>query len=250
MTSSTVSANRNPLYLQVHHILLDRIKTGEFKPGDKIPVESELARQTGVSIGTLRHAVDMLVSEGVLRRKEGVGTFVETFRNAGYWNRFQLFESIDNHPRFDVRRLVKFDRVPAGSEAAVALNVSEGDELIHIVRHMVRMVDGTEKIIAIDELFLPPKFFPKLTELFFLTQFQVKDSLYKFYDREFGVVITNQKCVVTCETLTGTTAQGVCAPEGMAVMRLTRTSFSFARTPVEFRIYRALAEEAKLRFDL
>lgn len=244
------TAGRNPLYLQVHRIILDRIMAGEFKPGDKIPVEAELARQTGVSIGTLRHAVDILVSDGVLARKEGLGTFVQTFQNTGYWNRFQPFERVSDQPRFDTRRLIKFDRVPASAEAATALNLRKGDELIHIVRHMVRSQKTRELITAIDELFLPPKFFPKLTEALFLAHFQSNDSLYKFYDRECGVVITSQKCLVTCETLIGQCARELCAPDGMSVLRLTRTSFSFARTPVEYRVYRALDKEARLRFDL
>ncbi len=232
-SSGHKTAGRNPLYLQVHRIIVERILAGEFKPGDKIPVETELARQTGVSVGTLRHAVDILVADGVLQRKEGVGTFVQSFRNSGYWNRFQPFEKVDDQPRFDIRRLFKFDRVPATEEVASALNLCVGDELIHIVRHMIRSSEPLEIITAIDELFLPPKFFDKLTEALFLAHFQTNDSLYKFYDRECGVVITSQKCLVTCETLTGNQAATLGAPDGMAVLRLERTSLSFGRTPVE-----------------
>lgn len=247
---SSKTAGRNPLYLQVHRIIVDRILSGEFKPGDKLPVESELARQTAVSIGTLRHAVDILVADGVLQRKEGVGTFVQTFQNSGYWNRFQPFEKVDDQPRFDIRRLFKFDRIRANDEVAGALNLKTGVELIHIVRHMVRKTETGEIITAIDELFLPQTFFAKLTEALFLAHFHSNDSLYKFYDRECGVVITSQKCLVTCEILSGHLAQDLGAPEGMSVLRLTRTSLSFGRTPVEYRVYRVLAQEAKLRFDL
>lgn len=65
--------NRQPLYQQVRQILLTTIQSGEWGPGEKIPIEPVLAQQLGVSIGTLRRAVETLVNDGVLLRREGVG---------------------------------------------------------------------------------------------------------------------------------------------------------------------------------
>ena len=65
-----------PLYLQVRDALATRIATGEWKPTAAIPNESDLAREFGVSSGTMRKALDLLETERLLTRRQGRGTFV------------------------------------------------------------------------------------------------------------------------------------------------------------------------------
>ena len=101
--------NRQPLYQQVRQILLKTIQSGEWKPGEKIPIEPVLAQQVGVSIGTLRRAVETLVNDGILLRREGAGTFVRTYRDQGYWNAFQIFRNLDEKKRGSRGRLVTFE---------------------------------------------------------------------------------------------------------------------------------------------
>ena len=65
-----------PLYLQLCDALADRIAAGEWKPGDALPNETDLAREFGVSSGTMRKSLDLLESERLLTRRQGRGTFV------------------------------------------------------------------------------------------------------------------------------------------------------------------------------
>lgn len=65
-----------PLYRQLKRGLLDCIESGSWGPGHLVPSEAELIRQYGVSRTTVRQALGELVSEGVLRREQGRGTFV------------------------------------------------------------------------------------------------------------------------------------------------------------------------------
>ncbi|MBN2711186.1 MAG: GntR family transcriptional regulator [Planctomycetes bacterium] len=69
-------AAREPKYAQLKQILLDRIKAGELKAGDKISSENELVTEYGVSKHTVLKALTALVNEGVLYREQGRGTFV------------------------------------------------------------------------------------------------------------------------------------------------------------------------------
>jgi GntR family transcriptional regulator len=76
---ATVEADRfskRPLYLQLRDALAERIATGDWKPGDAIPNESNLAREFGVSAGTMRKALDLMEAERLLTRRQGRGTFV------------------------------------------------------------------------------------------------------------------------------------------------------------------------------
>ncbi len=74
-----MTANRfttRPLYLQLRDALAERISSGNWRPGAIIPSESDLAREFGVSPGTMRKALNLLESERVLSRRQGRGTFV------------------------------------------------------------------------------------------------------------------------------------------------------------------------------
>ena len=68
--------SNRPLYLQLRDALAERIASGEWKPGSAIPNESDLAREFGVSAGTMRKALDLMEAERLLTRRQGRGTFV------------------------------------------------------------------------------------------------------------------------------------------------------------------------------
>lgn len=65
-----------PIYLQVKAHILDKIKTGCYKPGDKLPTERRLSEQLGISRNTVSAAYKELLLEGVLEARQGRGTFV------------------------------------------------------------------------------------------------------------------------------------------------------------------------------
>jgi GntR family transcriptional regulator len=65
-----------PRYHQLKEILRERVRTGEWKPGDLIPSERELGETYGISRMTARQAITELVNEGVFFREQGKGTFV------------------------------------------------------------------------------------------------------------------------------------------------------------------------------
>ncbi|HFJ8521870.1 TPA: GntR family transcriptional regulator, partial [Enterococcus faecium] len=75
-----------PLYLQLKEILKNKINTGEYPENTKIPAESELIESYEVSRITVRKAVEELVEEGYLLKKQGKGTFV---------NRHKVFRKIE-----------------------------------------------------------------------------------------------------------------------------------------------------------
>ena len=245
-SSSLPHVSRQPLYMQIYRLLLDRILAGFWKPGEKITSEQTLAAETGVSLGTLRKAVEMLTSEGILERRAGLGTYVSTFREKGYWNRFLPYETMHLSERYDLRRLIRFEHTPADEETAKALSVPPGTDVIHIVRHMIR----GELVAAVDECFLLPAYFPHLSQAFFLTRFREDDTVYGFYDREFGIVITRQRCRVTCETISPDTSRLLGLEVGRSMLRLARASLAFGHTPVEFRVRHEDARTACLCFDL
>jgi len=74
--------SRVPLYVQVAGNLEEVIRTS-YQPGDRLPPETEIARQFGVSIVTMREAMANLARSGVVHRRQGSGTFVAAGSNGG-----------------------------------------------------------------------------------------------------------------------------------------------------------------------
>lgn len=65
-----------PLYKQIQDDIIERIQSGELRPGDRIPSEKELAEEYHVSQITSKNALIGLADEGILTRHQGKGTFV------------------------------------------------------------------------------------------------------------------------------------------------------------------------------
>src|SRR6202012_1763353 len=65
-----------PLYRQVYDIVVRRVAEGDWRPGEALPSEQSLARELGVSQGTMRKVLDSLTAEKVLERRQGKGTFI------------------------------------------------------------------------------------------------------------------------------------------------------------------------------
>jgi GntR family transcriptional regulator len=74
--ATTAPLRQRPLARQVLGILTERILRGIYAPGTQLPPESVLSQEFNVSRATLRSAIDQLASQGLVRRRQGVGTFV------------------------------------------------------------------------------------------------------------------------------------------------------------------------------
>ena len=70
------SPELQPLYKQVYELLIARLIEGYWKPSQILPSEMLLAKEIGVSQGTVRKALNQMVAEKMLQRQQGKGTFV------------------------------------------------------------------------------------------------------------------------------------------------------------------------------
>lgn len=71
------SLSSPPLYLQVRRWLLERIKEGRWKPGDQLPSIQELSSILEVGTGSIREGLIALEADGIVVRRQGIGTFVQ-----------------------------------------------------------------------------------------------------------------------------------------------------------------------------
>lgn len=242
--------SRSPLYMQVRQILLSQIQSGDWRPGQQIPTEPVLASQFDVSIGTIRKAIDSLVNDGLILKKEGIGTFVKAYKGGGYWNAFHIFRDLEGRVRGTKSNLLLFENTTAPEFITRSLMVDKDCEFIHIIRHWFHTYNNAEELVSIDESFLIAKEFKGLTYQRFLDSFDKKDSFYQFFDREFGVVIVNQRCTTCYEKVSAEIASIIQVPSGFETLRTDRISYTFGHKPVEYRINRGQVNYTKIYFDL
>src|SRR5258705_12400354 len=89
MKKSAAPPSFRPLYEQIKILPTQSLVAGEWKPGEAIPSEIELASRFRVSQGTVRKAIDELASEHILVRRQGKGTFVASHNEPSYQYRFR-----------------------------------------------------------------------------------------------------------------------------------------------------------------
>ena len=173
----------SPLYRQIKELLVQSLDRGEWKPGELIPSEIDLAARFQVSQGTVRKAVDELAAEHLLLRRQGKGTFVATHHEARVRYRFLRLAADDEAQAGSGRaesRILECRRLRAPAEIARGLELRAGEAVI-MIRRLLCM-DTTPTVV--DDIWLPGASFRGLT-LELLTA--NKAPMYGLFESEFGV---------------------------------------------------------------
>jgi GntR family transcriptional regulator len=150
-----------PRYHQLKQILLKRITSGEFDPGDQFPTEEDLCETYGVSRGTVARAVSMLAEEGWLRREQGRGTFVSRLSLSPVTFRLINFSAaMESRGLQASTRLVSREVLPASNDVAARLEIPVGEKVIAIAR--LRLAD--ERPLAYETRHLSHDLCPQLMD--------------------------------------------------------------------------------------
>ena len=124
----------SPLYQQIKALLTQSLQSGEWKPGELIPSEVELAARFKVSQGTVRKAIDELAAENLVMRRQGKGTFVSTHHEERAHFRFLRLMPDAGVPHHPDNRILDVARRSAPAEVAQLLGVAEGTPLLSAER--------------------------------------------------------------------------------------------------------------------
>src|SRR5690554_3582061 len=126
-TSRTSSAAYSPLYQQIKALLLQSLDQGEWKPGESIPSEVDLAARFQVSQGTVRKAIDELAADNLLLRRQGKGTFVATHHEAKVRFRFLRLAPDDGVSVVSSSQILECRQVRSPADIATLLQMRTGD---------------------------------------------------------------------------------------------------------------------------
>jgi GntR family transcriptional regulator len=218
----------SPLYEQIKTLLMQGLQSGEWKPGELIPSEIELAARFKVSQGTVRKAVDELAAEHLLVRRQGKGTFVATHQEARVQYRFLRLRPDSGTQAPPERCVLDCRRLRAPADISRQLELKAG-ETAAVVRRLLSF-EGTP--IVLDEIWLPGAQFKGLTAERLAGY---KGPMYGFFESEFGVRMIRAQERLKAVAAEGETAQLLEVPVGTPLLLVERLSLTYADKPVELR---------------
>lgn len=225
-----------PLYRQVKRELQRLVESGHYRPGDTLPSESTLARALAVSIGTLRKAVDELVHEHLLVRRQGKGTYVALHNDDRFL--FQFFHvelrgdgqggavAQREYPKVEC---VGFARGKADEAEAAALRIRPGDAVVRVDNRL----SLAGRPVVHDRLVLSAQVFRGLSEKRFVER---PSTIYALYQSDHGITVLRAHERARAVAASRDTARILGVAVGRPVLEVHRTALTFGERPVEYRI--------------
>jgi GntR family transcriptional regulator len=234
----------SPLYQQIKGLLMRSLQAGEWKPGEAIPSELELAGRYKVSQGTVRKAIDELAAENLLVRRQGKGTFVATHSEQKTQYRFLRLQP-DEGPRTALqRRLLDCRRMRAPAEVAQALVLKAGETAVQVRRLLL----SQDRPVVLDDIWLPSSLFKGLTAERLAGY---RGPMYGLFETEFGVRMIRAEEKIRAVAALPEDAALLAVASGAPLLSVERLAFTYGDQPVELRrgLYHTLAHHYRNRLS-
>jgi GntR family transcriptional regulator len=230
-TAAALAPSFSPLYQQIKSLILRSLQAGEWKPGDMIPSELELAARFKVSQGTVRKAVDELATDNLLVRRQGKGTFVATHAEQHIQYRFLRLlpdnSSLETQGPAE-RRIVECRRLRAPADVARLLGLRSGDSVLQVRR--VLAFAGSPAIL--EDIWLPGTTFKGLT---LETLAEDKGPMYALFEAQFGVRMVRAVEKLKAVSADAEIAQLLGTTVGEPLLSVERLAYTYNDIPMELR---------------
>ena len=246
-TGSTEESNA-PRYKAVYSALMDQIRDGAYPVGTLLPPEIELCRQFDVSRHTVREAIRMLNEGGIVSRRAGVGTRVETTKATTRYTQqisqlSDLFQYI-KHATLQVK-MVKMQKV--GARNAEMLECKSNDEWLRIIA--VKLLEGQTAPVAYSDVFVHPDYSAVSSDVG-----NVKLPLSLLIEQKFSKRIIEVKQEFSATPISGDTARALKLKPGSPGLVITRKYYGERETLMLVTIttfpYKKMKYSMSLKFDL
>ena len=221
----------SPLYQQIKGLILNSLRLGEWKPGEAIPSEMELAARFRVSQGTVRKAIDELAAENLLVRRQGKGTFVATHAEQQVQFRFLKLVPDSGMPGSEgpaQRDIIECRKTRASADVARALALRAGDAVLQARR--VLTFAGTPTIL--EDIWLPAAPFKGLTAERLATY---HGPMYALFETEFNVRMVRAEEKIRAEPATDGRELLLKVKLGTPLLSVERIAYTYKDMPMELR---------------
>lgn len=221
----------SPLYRQIKGLILQSLQSGEWKPGEAIPSEIELAARYRVSQGTVRKAIDEMAADNLVVRRQGRGTFVATHAAQHVQFRFLKLVPDTGAPGSEgpaQRDIIDCRRTRATADIARALALRTGDAVLQARR--VLSYAGVPTIV--EDLWLPATPFKGLTAE------RLSDyhgPMYALFETEFNVRMVRADEKIRALPATGGLEALLKVEQGTPLLSVERIAYTYKDVPMELR---------------
>ncbi|MFM0221333.1 GntR family transcriptional regulator [Paraburkholderia dipogonis] len=216
-------------YKEAKHALLAALAAQEWKGGEAIPSERRLAERFGISIGTVRKAIDELVAENILVRHQGLGTFVAHHQRDRHFFRFFRVVGVGGDKRYPTVELLSFEQAKASASVARLLGIEANATVYQFSNSLA--LEG--EVVMIDRIIVAEPRFRGLTEDALRER---PSTLYNFYQDVFHVYVTGIEERLRATIADHTLAALLDVSAGAPLLEIQRVAYSYQQVPVEVRI--------------
>jgi len=195
-----------PLYYQLKESILNAVKNKEFEIGERLPSERELAEYHNISRMTVKKAVDILVDNGYLIRKQGSGTFVSDYQESYSISPLLSFTKEMEKKGLDyTTKILDFSQTK-DQNAAAKMNLNPEAELFKLER--LRLIEN--KPFLLENTYLAAENFSNLKK----DEIE-NNSLFKLIKDKYNILLSNAEAEVEAVIFNSTIAEKMQVKEGM-----------------------------------
>jgi len=231
LSAGLEASGSDPLYKQVEKRILECLVDGEWKPGDQLPTEAQLAERFGVAVFTIRAGIVELVAANILVRKQGKGTFVARHSRSRQRYQFSHIHDEAGTQVLPTRDLISFTKEAARAQDRARFQLPRTTRAQVYRLRMLSKVAG--ETIATLEIVLPVSLFATLSAAAVRS---AQENLYAAYQDECGVNVIRVEEHVHAGLSTVAQAKVLGLPPDSPVLRIERVAFTYQNLPVEHRV--------------
>jgi len=217
-------------YQEVKQKITEALVRGRYPMGQALPAEKDLSKELDVSIGTLRKAVDELVAEGIVVRRQGRGTYVaeHDLKRLLYYFFHVVKHDADKkaNPRVE---LVSLTSAIASKEEANKLQMKEGAA----VWRLVNCLYLEDQCVMIDHITLDKKRFKSLTRADFINR---EGSIYQLYQMKYGQTVVRSSERLRAGLASKQYSEWLGLKPDSPVLIIRRVALGIQDEPLEWRV--------------
>lgn len=236
MNKQLISPNYRPLYDQIKVLITQSLIAGEWRPGEVIPSEIELASRYKVSQGTVRKAIDSLAAENILIRRQGKGTFVATHNAEVIKLRFLRLTSVNGQKELLQNEFISCVKTKADAYVAKTLQIKAGASTIEVKR----LLTFSGRPLIYDHIVVPAAPFKGLNGA---KVEECNGSMYSMYESQFGIRMIRAEERLKAVGADVATAEALGLKEGYPLLSVERVSFTYGDKPMEWRLGLCLTDD-------
>ncbi len=245
MTTSVDRSSPLPLYVQLENALVERIRTRGLKPGDRLPTETEIQEEYGVSRATIRMSLNRMVADGMVQRIQGLGSFVARPRPMHQSKLNSFTENMKNQGFQPGRRVLRIERVQPDDDVRAALRLPRGECL-----YVERLLLADHLPIALARTWVPVGSLAGRMDLFTADALNA-GSLYELLQGpDCGLVLDRGVETVRAAAAAAAEAELLECPVGSPTLVVCRSSFTASGRPVEWSVMTFAADRYEYHVDL